>query len=837
VRGGFFEEGKRRFNLRTVGQFTDPEDIGDVIVGRNEFGTIYLREVADTRPGYKKRLSQVSTDGQPTVVMGVIRKSGSNVVDLCNSLEEKVDVLNRAFSQKGQDITLTIAYKDETYISQSMQLAWRNLRVGALLACIVLLLFLRSLRSLLVVAITIPTCMITVFIFTNALGRSLNIISLAGLAFSGGMIVDNAIVVVENIYRHLSMGKTPWDAAVEGTREVWGAILISTLTTMAVFLPIIFIEEEAGQLFKDIAIAICLAIALSLFAAVTLIPMLASRLCHPPKSEDEWAKSPFRFLHILGKWVGMLWIGILIRKAYHSIIYFTIKRHPVSIICKLLIVGGVVAVFLGSLRFLPDAEYLPSGNRNLVLIFAQPLVGSSIDKTVSSVKPLEDMLLADQRVERFFSVFGQRFNAIGMIVKPEYGEERQMKAFVGEMFGKTRGLSGFESLFPIQMSIFRDPGKQLEIDVIGPSLDRLSQISKSIEGQLYQTPGVQFVRSNYSAGNPEVQVYVDRQRCASLGVRVAEVADLIESLVAGKMVGTFNDDGKQIDLTLYARDGQADNRSDLAAVRFHTPAGLGVRLDSVAEIATTTGPTAINHVEKERAITLTVNLTDAVSLEQALADIDDRVLTPMRATLPGTYFLKLGGTADKLTTTLDALTGSFGLAVLIIYLMMVALFRSWVYPLIIMVTIPMAMSGAFLGITVAHQASGGLVIFDVLAMLGLIILAGIVVNNAILIVHQTLNFEEEGMAPTDALRHACDSRLRPIAMSVTTTVLAMLPLALGQGAGTELYRGLGAVIIGGLTVSTIFTLFLVPAIFSLVLDLQALGRKMLHRPPVDLDPN
>jgi HAE1 family hydrophobic/amphiphilic exporter-1 len=296
--------------------------------------------------------------------------------------------------------------------------------------------------------------------------------------------------------------------------------------------------------------------------------------------------------------------------------------------------------------------------------------------------------------------------------------------------------------------------------------------------------------------------------------------------VAGKYVGLFNEAGDQIDLTLYAQAEEVSSRRDLAAVQLVTPTGQSVRLDSVADVQTTTGPTAINHVEKERAITLTVNLTDAVPLERAIGAIEREILSPLRQVLPKSYSLRLGGTADKLNSTLRALTGSFYLAVVIVYLLMVALFRSWVYPLIIMVTIPMAMTGAFLGIAFAHGVSGGLVTFDVIAMLGLIILAGIVVNNAILIVHQTLNLRERGLLPDEALREAARSRLRPICMSVGTSVLAMLPLALGRGAGTELYRGLGAVMIGGLVVSTIFTLFLVPALFSLAQDIQAvLGRR------------
>ena len=262
---------------------------------------------------------------------------------------------------------------------------------------------------------------------------------------------------------------------------------------------------------------------------------------------------------------------------------------------------------------------------------------------------------------------------------------------------------------------------------------------------------------------------------------------------------------------------------------FHTPAGRGVRLDTIADVRTTTGPVEIRHLEKQRAIVLTVNLLRHISLERAIDAVETQIFKPMRSRLPATYTLKLGGSADKLNSTLRALKDSFVLALIIIYLLMVALFESFTYPMIIMATVPLAASGAFMGVTLANSLSDGRVSFDVITMLGLVILSGIVVNNAILIVHQALNFRREGMPPNRALVESCRTRLRPIFMSATTSVFGMLPLALGQGAGSELYRGLGAALVGGLAVSTVFTLFLVPCLLSLVQDLQAGTASILGR--------
>ena len=308
---------------------------------------------------------------------------------------------------------------------------------------------------------------------------------------------------------------------------------------------------------------------------------------------------------------------------------------------------------------------------------------------------------------------------------------------------------------------------------------------------------------------------------------MSDVSTAIESLVAGKVVGTFNDRGKEIDLTLRSKPGLVETRNGLAAVPIVTPAGRQVRLDGIASVRTTTGPVEIRHLEKQRAIILTVNLHRHVSLERAIEQVETEVFRPLRARIPATYTLRLGGAADKLNSTLRALKGSFVLALIIIYLLMVALFESFSYPLIIMATVPLAASGAFMGITVANWLSEGRVIFDVITMLGLVILSGIVVNNAILIVHQALNFRREGLSPDRALLESCRTRLRPIFMSAATSIFGMLPLAIGRGSGAELYRGLGAALVGGLAVSTIFTLFLVPCLLSLVQDMHGGLRRAL----------
>jgi hydrophobic/amphiphilic exporter-1 (mainly G- bacteria), HAE1 family len=824
VRGGFLDQNKRRYIVRTVGRFESPQDVLSTIVTYDESGgPIYLREIADAAFGYKKSQSVVRHNAELTVVFGVLKKSGANVVETCNLVEAEIEKLNQEFEQKNMDIRLVNVYTDVEYINEAINLVIQNLIIGAVLASIVLLFFLRSSRSVLIVLLSVPTSLITVFIVLNILGRSLNIVSLAGLAFAVGMVVDNAIVVLENIFRHKDMGKGPARAAYDGGREVWGAVLVSTLTTLAVFIPIIFIQEEAGQLFKDIALAISSAIALSLVVSITLIPMASSLIYRLPSMREKFEKSHPAAARVVN-FFELAWLGKDVARFYYWVVGHMIGRGGWRIPLKIGIVVGLAAAFFLSLKILPEAEYLPSGNLNFVLVIAEPHVGMNLDKQVESIQPFEQQLMQmrrEGRVDQYFVVFSNRFSALGIIVDKAHASEREMQQFVGEIFGRTRNITGFETLFPVQASIFRDPGKQFEVEISGPDLGRLQQTAQRIQGQLMGMQGVvQFVRSSYQEGTPELQVRLDRDKCARVGLRVQDVATAVESLVAGRVVGQYFDSGKDLDLSIIGAEKYVQSKEQLAQLPIVTPTGDIVKLSSIAWVGVRTGPTEIKHLEKERAIILTVNLLPTVSLENAIERVDREVLAPVRMSLPGSYTLGFGGSADKLNSTLEALTGSFLLAVLIVYLLMVALFESFSYPLIIMATVPPAASGAFLGITTSHWLSGGLVGFDVLAMMGLVILAGIVVNNANLIVHQALNYRREGNNPDEALFLSCKSRLRPILMSSMTSVFGMLPLAIGGGSGSELYRGLGAVIVGGLAVSTLFTLFLTPSLMSLVQDIQ-----------------
>jgi len=806
VRGGHIDEGKRRYQVRTVGLFKTPEDIEDVIIRRNADSVVYLRDVARVYDTYKEKNSLVKIDGHPAVAFGILRKTGENTIKVTQGVEKVIERVNRELSPK--KISMHESYDESDYIWDSIHFVTGNIAYGALFAVGVLLLFLRSWRTTLVIGASIPISVFASMIILQAAGRSLNTITLAGLAFAAGMIVDNVIVVLENIYRHMEMGKSRFEAARDGAAEVWGAVLASTLTTLAVFLPIVFVKEEAGQLFKDIAIAVSCSVGFSMITALTFIPMLSGRILRPGMTKTTLKKHP------LLRGLSLMWLGKLVYGFYEKSTAWLTR----GTIRNLVVIAVITAGFFFSLSFMPEKEYLPLGNRNFIFLVMKPIVGTNNEK----VQELSDIIA--ERINRMkekkmmFHVVSDRFTGMGMRVKDKW------KLRVAEVAHKINSMitdiPGFVFVRGFQIPLFqRSLGKGFAFEIRGLDLHEVQKLGGEIKKKLEKIPGVVLVRSSFDSGSPEYRIKLDRERAATLGLSVEDVADVIETFVAGKKAATYKVGGKEYDITLRGNISEIRDYHDLEQILIYTPSGSAVPLGSVAEIQHTTGPTAIDHVEMDRAITLQVTIAPDTTLESMMNKVTEKIIQPYRSTLPYGYILSLTGSAEDLKKTSEALKGSFLLAILIIYLLMSSLFESFIYPLIIMVTVPLAASGAILGVALSGSE------LNVVTMLGFIILSGIVVNNGILIIHQTLRFKNLEHLPDDeALIRAVKVRIRPIFMSSITTILGMLPLTFRGGAGSEIYSGLGAAIVGGLALSTVFTLILLPSLYIVFTKITGLFR-------------
>jgi HAE1 family hydrophobic/amphiphilic exporter-1 len=674
----------------------------------------------------------------------------------------------------------------------------------------------------------------------DLMGRSLNVISLAGLAFAVGMLVDNAVVVLENIYRHYQLGKRPREAAVVGTQEVYGAVLASTLTTLAVFVPVLFVQEEAGQLFRDIALAISSAVGLSLIVSVTVISTATSRILKDrgdsTSAEGSTSEVPPPKRGVLDR-IGGGFVDRIV-----GLNRWVLGGSVRQVIVVLAFVGASV---LGTLAMSPKVEYLPTGNRNLVFGILLPPPGYNLDQLLDMGERIETALEPYWNVEPgspeaakldgpmigdfFYVAFGRRvflgLRAVDPLRAPELVP---LIKRVGRGIPGTFAVAKQSSLFEQGLSA----GRTIDIEITGPDLEVLVGLGGRIIGAAAQAvPDAQLLpKPSLDLSNPEVHVRPRWDRAAEMGIDARRLGYGVNALVDGAYATDYFMAGEKIDLTIQGQARFAQRTQDLEELPFATPGGALVPLRAIADIELGSGPEQVNRRERQRTITIEVSPPQEMPLEEAMQRITEKVVQPLmdEGALPPLYHINLAGTADKLKATWSALSFNVLMALLITYLLMAALFESWLYPFVIILSVPLGAVGGFGGLRLLNQFVSQPL--DVLTMLGFVILIGTVVNNAILIVHQSLNnMREQGLSPHDAVLESVRTRIRPIFMTTTTTVFGLLPLVVSPGAGSELYRGLGSVLLGGMVVSAAFTLILVPALFTLTLGAKSRVASVLSR--------
>ncbi len=843
ISAGEVEEGKRRYVVRTEGAVESVEDVGRVLLrtlrdpATGRVSRLTVADVADVRFAHQKPRARIRHLGTPSMAVSVKREIGANVIETMEGLREAVAEL-RAGPVDAAGLTLRQVYDETVYIDSAIDLVQQNVYVGGILAAIVLLVFLRSLRATTTVVLAIPVSIVGSFVAMAALGRSINVISLAGLAFAVGMVVDAAIVVLENVYRLRETGMPAREAARRGASQVWGAVLVSALTTVMVFIPILTLKLEVGQLFRDIAVAISVAVLLSLLVAVTVIPALASRLL---------ANSGGRGLALPG-------IDAAGRGFARAVVGYArlVARSRLAAAAIVVLVCG--AASFATWHFLPKLEYLPEGNRNLVFGVILPPPGYNLETTTDIARDVERAVRPHWTSAHAAAPPAAAGGGAGQA-------QAQAPAGGGGSGGEGRPPPGIDNFFfvatpsrtfvgatsddperagelvpVLSRPVFREPGtygfvsqpslfgrtigggKRIDLDIQGPDLEVLMETARKAMGRvaevLPRSGGTQVrPRPGLELGAPEVRIVPDRARLADSGVSVRELGEAVDVFNDGLRVTEVTVDGKRLDFVLAGPPSDHTQQIENLPVVARSGAILPVR--SLARVEVTSGPTEILHRERLRTVTLEMRPPAAMTLEEAMDVVRGRIIAPLAAEgLPDGVRMGLSGTADKLTAARTAMKWQLLLALVIVYLVMAILFESFVYPALIVLSVPLATAGAVGGLAVLnlyqYQA------LDMLTMLGFVILIGIVVNNAILLVHQALHhLRGEGMDPAGAIVAATRNRIRPIFMSTLTSVFGMLPLVLFPGAGSELYRGLGSVVVGGLALSAVLTLAIVPPLLSI----------------------
>ena len=839
--GGDIWEGKRRYVVRTLGQLRSPEQVEGVIITRRDGKPVYVRDVARAQLGTKKPTGIVRRFGARNIAIRITREQGANVLELMRQVRGVATDIDRGLRGKG--LSLTVVYDETDYIDSAIGLVNDNILVGGLLTIGTLLLFLRNIRSTFIVALSIPVSVMGTFLALAAFSRTLNVISLAGIAFAVGLLIDNSVVVLENIFVHWTRGEDARTASVRGASEVWGAILASTLTNVAVFLPVVFVKGEAGQLFGDIALAITAAVGLSLAVSGLMIPAAAAVLLSGRHARDAAAVVTLDAEGQAGGRAAARPAWDLLGRAAAAFVTAITELDRFLLASAWRAVAASIVIFAGAVAatwlLMPKVEYLPEGNRNLVFGILMPPPGYNIDELLRLADIVEARLVPYWDVD------------------PGTPEAAALDAPVlGDLFFVARGKSvfvGLRSLDPLQASrlvplvrrvaadlpgtiaiakqssLFEQgigSGRTIDIEITGPELERLVQLGVQVMAKLPEaTPGSQNLpKPSLDLSSPEVQLVPRLEQAADMRLDARQLGYIVDCLVDGGYATDYFLGSDRIDLVIKGDDRFVQRTQDIRTLPVVTPGGQLVPLDSVAEVREfSSGPEQILHRERERAITVQVSPPSRMPLEEAQERIERLVVAPLTASgaLDGGYAIRLGGTTDKLVSTWRSLWFNLVIAGLITYLLMAALFESWVYPAVIIASVPLGSVGGLLGLAVLNLCGAAFGIYqplDVLTMLGFVVLIGAVVNNPILIVERALQLVAEGVAdPTEAILEGVRSRIRPIFMTTFTTVLGLLPLIVFPGAGSELYRGLGAVLLGGMLVSTFVTLVQVPILLGLCL--------------------
>ncbi len=830
VSGGDLDAGKRRYIVRTLGRFEHVEEIEDLIIARRNGVPIRLRDV-----GYAKLDSfEVRTvsyaNGDPNVTIGVRRMIGANVVTVMDEVMEAVAEINTgALAARG--LRVVLSSEDVQYVKDAVAVVARNLLIGAGLAIIVLYLFLASGWATLIGAIGIPICTIVAFFGLMLAGRTINVISLAGVAFAIGMTLDNSIVVLENIYRQIVEGEDRLRAAVSGVREVWPAVLASTLTTVFVFLPVVFVDEEAGQLYSDIAIAISASILMSMVVAITLVPAAAGRYLRDLKTGDSR-----RGIRALGAYLGERIIG-----SVEWVIEGTVRR----LVLIAAVLGLSASIIIG---LTPKAEYLPEGEEQKIFAFMFSPPGYNIQSMNTIIQELNDDLVpdvgdspedfdrGDTEVPALNYLIGYA-RAGSILLIPEATARHQVDDLVKAVTRRFKQVPGVIS-FASRGSIFASNtggSRSINLDISGTDLVPLFETGFRAfikAREIFENPQVRPQPSSLSMGQPLLEVRPDWERATELGLNTSDLGYAIWAFTDGAFVDEYFLGDDKIDMFLYSTHGVVEHPGDVEKVLLYSEDGGVVPLEAIATVEETVNTETIRRVDGRRTITLAIipprEVPLEVGVERVRAEIIEGLSSP--SVIDAGITMRISGANDRLQATRIALSDNFMIAIVVSYLLLVAIFSHWGYPLFIMLTVPIGISGGIVGLWLmnfagAHLDQIGLPNiqqpFDVITMLGFLVLIGTVVNNPILIVEKSLTNVRRGLAPKVAVIESTRARLRPVVMSTITTVFGLSPLVFNPGAGTELYRGLGAIVLFGLLFSSIVTITFMPALLSLVMEINA----------------
>lgn len=799
--GGRVSEKGTELTVRTIGKYKNVADIQNVIVANKDGLLIRLSDVATVADTWAEERMLARANGQPSVLIAVQKQSGTNTVAIAEKVKTTMTSIQTLLPP---DVKVAITRDSSQYIRSSVNDVMESMIFGGLLAVAITFLFLQNTRATIIGAIAIPTSVVATFFLLKMMNFTLNNMSLMGLSLAVGILIDDAIVVIENIYRHMELGKSPMEAARDGTSEISLAVMATTLSILAVFVPVGSMNGIVGQFFKQFGLTVAFAVAFSLFVALTLTPMLSAYWLkggHEQTAGQSGKKSRIKIF------LDRFEAGFLEFQQFYRRVLSWSLAHPkklVAIAVLSLFANGLLLPFLGS-EFQPTYD---SGEFNITM---NAPAGTSLEKMRELVKPVEEQVLAIQERESSYLIIGSGGQAgkatMGIKLVPAGERSRSMDKIMDELRLKFRDIGRLKVTVTNNQGMGRGDSRPVQIALRGPELDKLNQMAQQLVEKIRQIPGTTDVDISAEQSSPEIQVAVDPIRVSDAGLDTTTVATTIQMAFLGATTrNEFNPTDKDYQIRVQLEEQGRSSLDDVANLLIASKTGNFVRLGDIANVTLSSGPTQIDRESRQRQVIVYANVV-GVSAGDVTAKVKE--LMPS-LNLPLGYSYKFVGQAQTMQDSFMEIAKALLLAVVLIYMVLAAQFESFVHPFTIMLSLPFSLTGAILGLLIAGQT------MNIISLIGVIMLMGLVTKNAILLVDYANQLRHQGMPIIDALIEAGAVRLRPILMTTAAMIFGMMPIALGIGSGAEMRQSMGVVLIGGLITSTMLTLLVVPAVYLLI---------------------
>ncbi|WP_332697096.1 efflux RND transporter permease subunit [Halalkalibacter lacteus] len=796
---GEVERGGQEVPLRIVGDFRTTADIEDINIPLPTGQSVKLSDVATVKDTFKDTASLAYVNGQPTLSIDIVKQGDANTVDVSEAVTNQLDTIQQQLSQ---EVTLTKIMDSAEFINDSIKSVVINMILGGVMAVFVLLIFLRSVRSTLIIGLAIPIALISAFTLLYFAGQTINIITLGGLALGIGLLVDSSIVILENIYKYRERGYSRVEAAKKGAAEISSAVVASTLTSLVVFLPIVFTGGIAAELFMPLALTVGFTLIASLIVALTIVPMLSGLLL-PKIIVEEDPKGLAKISANIGK------VFDKVDNLYRSVLRWVINHKKTIVFGTLFL----LIASLGGVKFV-GVELIPAFDQGEISASFEMPPGTSLEETRETLTQLEEYLLHTGVTEVVYTSVGGG----GMIGLGNGGDSNSGELYIRLVSASERSVTTNEVIEEFSEYAETIPdmdftvrsfesdgmgGNPIEIEIRGEDFDTLNLLADDIRDIISEVPDTTNVTHSMGETRPEVQIHVDRDLASQYGLSYGEVMQTVMNSVTGVVATKMRTDGQEIDVTVILPEESRDNFNQVQNLPLLTPAGDTVLLSAIADFVQADGPTVINRQDQTRGVSITGDIMDR-DLGSVMADIETKL---DHYIFPEGYDYQTGGDYEMMMEAFIDLSLALALAIFLVYAVMAFQFEKVMYPFIVMFSLPATFIGIILGFVLTGRP------LSAPAFIGVIMLAGIVVNNAIVLVDYINKLRERGLAREEAILEAGPTRLRPILMTMLTTVLAMVPLAIGFGEGAELQAPMATVIVFGLSFSTFITLVLVPVMY------------------------